>query len=209
MSGLLVVVSGPSGVGKGTILSQLLARRQDCVFSISATTRDPRPGEVHGQHYHFLDHATFTHWVEQGRFLEWNKVFAQFYGTPREYVATQRRQGKHVILDVDVQGGLQVMQAEPDHVSVFIAPPDLETLRHRLVSRATETAEQIQNRLLTARVELRSLEKYTYLVVNHEVERAVHELESVLIGESLKVARLREVGLLPKYQEPYGEIRVG
>lgn len=203
MSGLLVVVSGPSGVGKGTILTQMLSRRSDCVFSISATTRSPRPGEVHGKHYHFLDHDTFTHWVEQGRFLEWNQVFDQFYGTPREYVDQQRSQGYHVLLDIDVQGGLQVMKSEPDHVSVFIAPPDLDTLRHRLVSRGTETPEQVQKRLLTARVELRSLEQYRYLIVNHEIAQSVEDLNSILTAESLRIDRLRESGSLPRFQEPH------
>lgn len=209
MAGLLVVVSGPSGVGKGTILNRLLQQRGDCTFSISATTRSPRPGEVHGEHYHFLDHDTFTHWVEQGRFLEWNQVHDQFYGTPRDYVAHQRSQGQHVLLDVDVQGGLQVMQAEPDHLSVFIAPPDLETLKHRLVSRGTETAEQVQKRLLTARVELRSLEQYRYVVVNHEIERSVSELNAILTGECLRTERLRQSGKLPRFVETHGESGVG
>lgn len=209
MSGLLVVVSGPSGVGKGTLLNGLLAHRKDCVFSISATTRSPRPGEIHGEHYHFLDQDTFEHWVEQGRFLEWNQVFDAFYGTPREFVEEQRRQGHHVVLDVDVQGGMQVMQAAPDHVSVFIAPPDLETLRQRLTSRGTETTEQVQKRLLTARVELRSIEQYRYLVTNHEIDQAVSELDAILTCESLRIDRLRESGRLPRFKEIHGESRVG
>lgn len=209
MGGLLVVVSGPSGVGKGTILSRLLELRNDVTFSISATTRAPRPGEIHGQHYHFLDHDTFTHWVEQGRFLEWNQVHDQFYGTPRDYVASQRSRGLHVLLDVDVQGGLQVMQAEPDHVSVFIAPPDLDALRHRLLTRGTETADQVRRRLLTARVELRSLEHYRYLIINSEVDQAVAELNAILTGETLRIDRLRKLGRLPKFQEPHGESGVG
>lgn len=199
MSGLLVVVSGPSGVGKGTLLNHLLLNRNDCVFSISATTRDPRPGEIHGKHYHFLDQDTFTHWVEQGRFLEWNQVFDQFYGTPRHFVEEQRRQGHNVLLDIDVQGGLQVMKSEPDHVSIFIAPPDLDTLRNRLTSRATESAEQVRKRLLTARVELRSLEQYSYLVTNHEVNQAVNELNAILTCETRRVDRLRQAGNLPKF----------
>ena len=209
MPGLLVVVSGPSGVGKGTILNQLLKMRGDCTFSISATTRPPRPGEVHGQHYHFLDHDTFTHWVEQERFLEWNQVFDQFYGTPRDYVAQQRRDGLNVLLDVDVQGGLQVMQAEPDHLSVFIAPPDLDTLRHRLITRGTETVEQVQKRLLTARVELRSLEQYRYVIVNQEIDQSVSELNAILTSECLRTDRLRQTGKLPRFLEHHGEIGVG
>jgi len=141
--GLLVVVSGPSGVGKGTILERLLARRKDCVFSISATTRTPRPGEVDGQHYYFLAPATFNDWIERDRFLEWNQVHSAYYGTPREFVENTRAQGQHVVLDVDVKGGLEVMNAQPDCVSIFLAPPDLEALRWRLRHRGTESAEQI------------------------------------------------------------------
>lgn len=201
MAGLLVIVSGPSGVGKGTLLKQLLEHRKDCVFSISATTRSPRPGEIHGQHYHFLDHETFQHWVEQGRFLEWNQVFGEFYGTPREFVAHQRQQGHHVVLDIDVQGGMQVMKAEPDHVSIFIAPPDIDTLRERLTARGTETAEQVQRRLLTARVELRSIEQYRYLVVNHEIKQAVAELDAIFTAESLRIKRLQDSRLLQRLRD--------
>ena len=198
MRGLLVVVSGPSGVGKGTLLSTVIQRRSDCVFSISATTRDPRPGEVHGRHYHFLDHSTFTAWVEQGRFLEWNKVFDNFYGTPREFVEQQRNKGLHVILDVDVQGALQVMEAEPDHFSIFIVPPDLDTLRQRLTNRGTETPEQVQTRLLTARVELRAIDHYRYTVINDDLERSSTNLEAIIIAEASRTQRLREIGGLPK-----------
>ena len=201
MHGLLVVVSGPSGVGKGTLLHTVLGRRNDCVFSISATTRDPRPGEVHGRHYHYLDHSTFTAWVEQGRFLEWNKVFDQFYGTPREYVDQQRAKGLNVFLDIDVQGAMQVMEAEPDHLSIFICPPDLETLRVRLTGRGTETPEQIQKRLLTARAELRSIDHYRYTVINDIMERSADNLESIIVAERSRTRRLRESGGIPRFTE--------
>lgn len=199
VKGLMIVVSGPSGVGKGTLLADLMTRRSDCVFSISATTRAPRPGEIDGKHYHFLNEATFESWVEQGRFLEWNKVFDQFYGTPREFVELQRMHGTNVILDVDVQGGLQVMETvKQDLISVFIAPPDLDTLRKRLLLRGTESPEQVQKRLLTARVEMRSLEHYRYTVINDDLATAARTLEAIVMAESSLTKRLKEYGGLPE-----------
>jgi len=188
--GLLVVVSGPSGVGKGTILERLLARRKDCVFSISATTRTPRPGEVDGQHYYFLAPATFNDWIERDRFLEWNQVHSAYYGTPREFVENTRAQGQHVVLDVDVKGGLEVMNAQPDCVSIFLAPPDLEALRWRLRHRGTESAEQIAGRLLVARSELKHMDRYAYTIVNDEIDRAEAQLEAVLEAEMTRTVRV-------------------
>ncbi len=188
--GLLVVVSGPSGVGKGTLLERLLARREDCVFSISATTRAPRPGEVEGRHYYFLDPETFNDWIERDRFLEWNQVHSAYYGTPREFVESARARGQHVVLDVDVKGGLEVMSAEPDCVSIFLAPPDLEALRWRLRHRGTENAEQIAGRLLVARSELKHMDRYAYTIVNDELERAQTQLEAVLEAEMARTPRV-------------------
>lgn len=186
------------------MLTSLLAGRSDLVFSISATTRNPRPGEVHGRHYHFLDHSTFSAWVEQGRFLEWNQVHDQFYGTPRDFVEQQRQHGLNVVLDIDVQGALQVMRSEPDHVSIFIVPPDLETLRQRLTNRGTETPEQVQTRMLTARVELRAVDQYHYTVINDEIERASANLESIIVAESSRTKRLREGNGIPRFESPPG-----
>jgi guanylate kinase len=209
MRGLLVVVSGPSGVGKGTLLSTVLGHRNDFVYSISATTRNPRPGEVHGRHYHFLDHSTFSTWVEQGRFLEWNQVHDQFYGTPREFVEQQRQKGLSVVLDIDVQGALQVMEAEPDNVSIFIVPPDLETLRQRLTNRGTETPEQVHTRMLTARVELRAVDHYHYTVINDEIGRASANLESIIVAEGSRTKRLREGNGIPRFEPPFGAGEAG
>lgn len=200
MRGLLLVVSGPSGVGKGTLLGRLLEHRQDCVFSVSATTRPPRPGEVDGQHYYFLDTKVFSDWVEEGRFLEWNKVFDRFYGTPLDPVEKHLSEGTHVILDIDVQGGVQVIESRPDAVSVFIAPPSLETLAERLQGRGTESEEEIRLRLLTARSELKSMHHYQYVLVNDDLESARAQLDAVLEAERCRYARMEAEHRLPDYE---------
>lgn len=198
--GLLLVVSGPSGVGKGTLLNLLLSQRDDCVFSVSATTRRPRPGEEDKVHYYFLDGEVFSRWVEEGRFLEWNKVFDRFYGTPLEPVEANLRAGKHVVLDVDVQGGVQVIENRPDAVSVFVAPPDLNTLKTRLTQRGTESADEIALRLLTARSELKSMSRYQYLLVNDSLETTRAQLNAIIEAESCRIARLAHSGFLPQFE---------
>lgn len=199
--GLLLVVSGPSGVGKGTLLGLLLKRRTDCVFSVSATTRPPRPGEVDGVHYYFLDSKVFSSWVKEGRFLEWNKVFDRFYGTPLEPVEKHLESGTHVILDIDVQGGVQVIEGRPDAVSIFIAPPSLQVLGERLTHRGTETDEQIDMRLLTARSELKAMRYYSYLVVNDDLALASEQIDGIIEAERCRVARLEREGSVPIYED--------
>ena len=198
--GLLLVVSGPSGVGKGTLLNLLLSHRDDCVFSVSATTRRPRPGEEDKVHYYFLDGEIFSQWVQENRFLEWNKVFDRFYGTPLEPVEENLQAGKHVVLDVDVQGGVQVIDNRPDAVSIFVAPPDLNTLRTRLTNRGTETADEIALRLLTAKSELKSLHRYQYLLINDNLEETRDQLNAIIEAESCRIARLTENGNLPQFE---------
>lgn len=188
--GLLLVVSGPSGVGKGTLLNLLLSQRDDCVFSVSATTRRPRPGEQDKVHYYFLDGGVFGRWVEEGRFLEWNKVFDRFYGTPLEPVEANLQAGKHVILDVDVQGGVQVIENRPDAVSVFLAPPDWNTLKSRLTKRGTESPDEIALRLLTAKSELKAMNRYQYLLVNDSLEETRAKLDAIIEAESCRISRL-------------------
>jgi guanylate kinase len=198
--GLLLVVSGPSGVGKGTLLNLLLSKREDCVFSVSATTRRPRPGEKDKVHYYFLDGEVFSQWVQEGRFLEWNKVFDRFYGTPLGPVEENLRAGKHVVLDVDVQGGVQVIDNRADAVSVFVAPPDLTTLRTRLTQRGTETDDEIALRLLTAQSELKALSRYQYLLINDNLEETRAKLNSIIEAETCRIARLAESGSLPSFE---------
>ncbi|MFA5504860.1 MAG: guanylate kinase [Vulcanimicrobiota bacterium] len=200
MRGLLLVVSGPSGVGKGTLLNLLLSQRDDCVFSVSATTRPPRPGEHDKVHYYFLDGEVFSQWVEEGRFLEWNKVFDRFYGTPLEPVEENLRAGKHVVLDVDVQGGVQVIDNRPDAVSVFVAPPDLSTLKTRLIQRGTEPPDEIALRLLTAKSELKAMLRYQYVLINDSLESTRAQLNAIIEAESCRISRLAECGLLPQFE---------
>lgn len=200
VQGLLLVVSGPSGVGKGTLLNLLLSHRDDCVFSVSATTRPPRPGEEDGIHYYFLDGALFSRWVEENRFLEWNKVFDRFYGTPLEPVEAHLKAGRNVVLDVDVQGGVQVIEGRPDAVSIFIAPPDIETLRRRLKNRGTESAEEIGLRLLTAKSELKAMHRYQYLLVNDNLEETRAQLDAIVEAERTRFSRMEAEGRLPQYE---------
>lgn len=151
-------------------------------------------------HYYFLDGEVFSQWVEEGRFLEWNKVFDRFYGTPLEPVEANLRQGKHVVLDVDVQGGVQVIDNRPDAVSVFVAPPDLVTLKTRLTNRGTEAPDEIALRLLTAKSELKSLTRYQYLLVNDSLETTRAQLNAIIEAESCRIARMLETDQLPHFE---------
>lgn len=181
-------------------MNLLLSQRDDCVFSVSATTRPPRPGEQDKVHYYFLDGEVFSRWVEEGRFLEWNKVFDRFYGTPLEPVEEHLRQGKHVVLDVDVQGGVQVIENRPDAVSVFVAPPDLSTLKTRLTQRGTESADEIALRLLTAKSELKAMTRYQYLLINDSLESTRAQLNAIIEAESCRIARMMKSDILPQFE---------
>lgn len=184
--GRTFVVSGPSGVGKSTVLKALLERRRDLFFSVSATTRPPRPGEVDGIHYRFLDVDTFREWIARDEFLEYAEFVGNFYGTPQEYVYKAMNQGRDVILDIEIQGALQVSQKMPDAVRIFIAPPSWEELERRLTERGTDSPEKIQKRLLRAKVEVQTAHTYDYFVINDSVESAVGELEAIMTAEHCK-----------------------
>lgn len=192
--GLLLVVSGPAGVGKGTVNAALMAKHPEIKMSVSATTRAPRPGEIDGVHYFFKTKEEFDRMIEDDAFLEYMHVFGMnYYGTPKAFVESERIKGNHVILEIDVQGAMKVKAACPDAVLVFIAPPSLRILKERLVGRGTETQESIDIRTATALNELKMLPAYDYMVINDVIDEAVCEMESILTAELCRTERNKEL----------------
>ena len=186
MRGKTFIISGPSGVGKSTVLGALLEKRPDLYFSVSATTRSPRPGEVDGVHYHFLNVDTFREWISKDEFLEYAEYVGNFYGTPKKYVDEAMNKGRDVILDIEIQGAIQVCGKRPDTVRIFIAPPSWTELERRLTERGTDSPEKIQKRLLRAKVEFQTAHTYDYFVINDTVENAVNELDAIITAEHCK-----------------------
>lgn len=184
--GRLFIVSGPSGVGKSTVLKTLLDRRENARFSVSATTRPIREGEVDGVHYHFITVETFREWIAQEEFLEYAEYVGHFYGTPKKFVEAALDAGQDIILDIEIQGALQVEKRRPDAVKIFIGPPSWDELERRLTSRGTNTPEDIQKRLVRAKVEVQTAHTYDYFVINNNVENAVHELDAIMTAEHCK-----------------------
>lgn len=188
--GLLIVMSGPSGVGKGTIVKALLERNPNMKLSISATTRAPRPQETDGVDYFFKTHEEFTRMIEAGEFLEYMNVFnTNYYGTPRAYVEDEIAHGNDIILEIDVKGALNIKKARPDTVMVFIAPPSMSTLKSRLIGRGTETADAVERRFSEAFSEIRRMDEYDYVVINDILDRAVAQVEGIINSEKCRVQR--------------------
>ena len=184
--GLLIVVSGPSGVGKGTVLKEVFNSDPNLVYSVSSTTRTPRPGEVDGVHYHFLTKDQFENNIALNKMLEYASYCDNYYGTNAEYVDNQRSAGKDVVLEIDTQGAKQITQHCEDAITIFIAPPSFEQLEKRLIGRGTEEQSVIEKRIQTAREELLHAKEYEYVVINDALEDAIDDVKSILKAERLK-----------------------
>lgn len=189
MKGLLIVLSGPSGVGKGTVCAHLRERTPDLLYSVSATTRAPRAGEVDGVNYFFKTPDQFQHMIDAGDLLEWAQYVGHFYGTPRSFVQQKLDAGHDVILEIEVQGALQVRRHFPDAVFVFLLPPSLDELRNRMVGRGTETETTIASRMEAMATELRLMRQYDYTVINDDIEQACQHIHSIMVAEHSKAER--------------------
>jgi guanylate kinase len=192
--GLLLVISGPAGVGKGTINLSLISRNSDIRMSVSATTRSPRPGEIDGVHYFFKSEEEFQRMIESGAFLEYMRVFnTHYYGTPKSFVEQELAEGRSVILEIDVQGAMRVKAAYPDAVLIFIAPPSMSELKSRLIHRGTESSEAIERRFETAYQEMELVDRYDYVVVNDILDLAIARTEDIIVAERCRVSRNGEL----------------
>lgn len=187
--GLLIVLSGPSGTGKGTVCDALMKHRSDLVLSVSCTTRERRPGEFEGVDYFYKTKEEFDELIKQGEFLEYASVYSNYYGTPKSFVMKKLKEGRNVLLEIDVQGALNVKKAFPEGVYLFLVPPSFKVLEHRIRSRATETEEQIRMRLSKAAGEMGLMGEYDYVIVNDSIESVVHSIGCIIEAERLKVIR--------------------
>ena len=191
--GILIVVSGFSGSGKGTIMKELLTRYPDTyALSISATTRSPREGEADGREYFFLSKDEFEKMIAKGELIEYARYVENYYGTPRDYVEKKLEEGRDVILEIEIQGALNVKKMFPDTLLLFVTPPSAEELKRRLVGRGTETMDVIESRMNRACEEAEGMENYDYLIINDSLDKCVEEMHDIIRGEHRRSSRNRE-----------------
>lgn len=180
--GKLIVLTGPSGVGKGTLMRALLQRHPELQYSVSVTTRSPRPGEIHGKHYYFISRNEFEQLVAAGKLLEWAEYAGNYYGTPRESVINQICSGKSIVLEIELKGARQIRASYPSALSIFILPPSLEELEKRIRSRAQDSEEAITRRMHRAKEEISAANEFDIQIVNDDFETALNSIEAVLFG---------------------------
>ena len=198
--GLLLVVSGPSGAGKGTICKALLNKNDQIKLSVSATTRKPRNGEVHGVNYFFIEKEEFAKMIENGEFLECAQIYDNFYGTPKAAIIECLEKGQDVILEIEMQGARQIKEVYPEGVFIFVLPPSLEELKSRIVGRGTETQEEIEKRFSCAFEEINQIVNYDYFIVNEDIEKSVSDVEAIICAEKNKVTRYKN-NIIDKFKE--------
>ncbi|WP_418219553.1 guanylate kinase [Clostridium isatidis] len=194
--GVLIVISGPSGAGKGTICKKLIEKNKNIYLSVSATTRSPREGEIDGVNYYFLTKEEFERKVKENGFIEYAEVHGNFYGTPRVNVNKMLEEGKDVILEIDIQGALQVKENFKEGVFIFILPPSMEELKRRIIKRGSETEESLMTRFKNAYKEINYVSKYNYAVVNDTLELAVSKVEAIIAAEKCRVDRIKDNTIL-------------
>ena len=198
--GLLLVVSGPSGAGKGTICKALLNKNDQIKLSVSATTRKPRNGEVHGVNYFFIEKEEFAKMIENGEFLEYAQIYDNFYGTPKAAIIECLEKGQDVILEIEMQGARQIKEVYPEGVFIFVLPPSLEELKSRIVGRGTETQEEIEKRFSCAFEEINQIVNYDYFIVNEDIEKSVSDVEAIICAEKNKVTRYKN-NIIDKFKD--------
>ena len=190
--GLLIVLSGPSGVGKGTVCNELFRINDNIIYSVSVTTRQPRKGETDGKDYFFSSKNNFFKMIENNELLEWAEVYGNYYGTPRQFVDKNLKNGKDVILELDIQGALQVQKSFPEGVFIFLLPPSISELEERIKRRGTETKEDLDKRVGAAKEEIYIAREYHYVIVNKEVNSSASTINSIIQAEKCKFNRYGE-----------------
>ena len=205
--GTLIVISAPSGAGKGTVISKLLEKENNLWLSVSATSRAPRTNDIEGETYYFYSKEEFENKIKEGYFLEYAEYAGNYYGTPKKIIEEKLNEGIDVILEIEIQGAMQIKNLIPESIFIFIMPPTLEELKRRLVGRNTDSKEKIIERFKIAYKEINEVSKYNYVVVNDEVDNAVRKIQAIIKAEKCRVDRIEEV-LLSNEEEYIHELLV-